>query len=67
MYRGFVFAGLSSLLVHANMAQLFWVIVVGASLILFIPFEERELLAARGDEYRAYMQLTRYRLIRGIW
>ena len=67
MYRGAVFLGLSSLLLHPNVAQLFWIAMIGATFISFIPIEEKQLLKARGDEYRAYMEVTRYRLIKGIW
>lgn len=67
MYRGAICMGLASLLVHPHAAQLAWAIVIGATFIAFIPIEERQLLRARGDEYRAYMSVTRYRIVRGIW
>ena len=35
--------------------------------ILFIPFEEKALIDARGDEYRSYMSVVRYRVFRGVW
>jgi protein-S-isoprenylcysteine O-methyltransferase Ste14 len=35
--------------------------------ILFIPIEEAQLIAGRGDAYRAYQQQTRYRLFYGMW
>jgi protein-S-isoprenylcysteine O-methyltransferase Ste14 len=38
-----------------------------ASFLAFIPFEERQLLRARGDAYRAYIGETPYRVFRGIW
>ncbi len=38
-----------------------------ASFVGFVPFEERQLLAARGDEYREYMRATPYRIMRGVW
>jgi protein-S-isoprenylcysteine O-methyltransferase Ste14 len=42
--------------------------VLGAlGFIAFVPIEERQLLRRRGDEYRAYMAETRYRIFRGIW
>jgi protein-S-isoprenylcysteine O-methyltransferase Ste14 len=59
--------GLASLLVHPNAAQLVWTIAIGLTFIAFIPIEERQLLRARGDEYRAYMRVTRYRVFRGVW
>jgi len=67
MYRAVLLAGVSSLLVYAHLGQLFWVALLGASFIGFIPVEEAQLIAARGDDYRRYRQQTPWRLIRGIW
>lgn len=67
MYRGFLAACAASLLIHPNGAQLAWAILLGATFIVFIPLEERQLLAARGEEYQRYMQVTRYRVVRGVW
>ena len=67
MYRGAVFMGLSSIVIHPNAAQLVWALAIGATFLLFIPLEERQLLRARGDEYRAYMAVTQYRVFRGLW
>ena len=67
MYRAVMLMGMGALVYHPNTAQLFWTAMLGASFILFIPLEEAQLLAARGDEYRRYCQQTRYRLFRGIW
>ncbi|HWP67350.1 MAG TPA: isoprenylcysteine carboxylmethyltransferase family protein [Candidatus Limnocylindria bacterium] len=67
MYRGAVCMGLSSLLIHPNAAQLVWAAAIGLTFVGFIPIEERQLLRARGDEYRAYMSVTRYRMFRGVW
>jgi len=67
MYRGATFMGLVSVLVHPNAAQLAWAVAVALTFIGFIPIEEAQLLRARGDEYRAYMAVTRYRIFRGIW
>jgi methanethiol S-methyltransferase len=36
-------------------------------LILAIPWEERSLVAAYGDPYRAYQRLVRWRLVPGVW
>jgi protein-S-isoprenylcysteine O-methyltransferase Ste14 len=36
-------------------------------LILAIPWEERSLVAAHGDRYRAYRQTVRWRLVPGVW
>ena len=67
MYRGAMLMGLSSLLLHPNLAQFAWVMVIGMTFIAFIPLEEKQLLEGRGDEYRAYMEVTRYRVFKGIW
>jgi len=42
-------------------------VMIAASFLGFIPFEERQLLAGRGDEYRAYIARTPYRVFPGIW
>jgi len=67
MYRAFFYLAFSSLLVHPNAGQLLFAVMTTASFAAFIPFEERQLLQARGDEYRAYMQQTPWRLFRGVW
>jgi protein-S-isoprenylcysteine O-methyltransferase Ste14 len=67
MYRAAFFLALASLLMHPNAGQLLFAILVTGSFVAFIPFEEHQLLAARGDEYRAYMVQTPYRMFRGIW
>ncbi|MFQ5683718.1 MAG: methyltransferase family protein [Candidatus Binatia bacterium] len=67
MYRAFFFMALSSLLLHAHAGQLLFAVMVIASFLGFIPFEERQLIKRRGDEYRDYMRRTPYRVFRGIW
>ncbi len=67
MYRAFCFLAFSSFLIHANAGQLLFAVMVTASFIAFAPFEERQLIKARGDEYREYMKKTPYRVFRGIW
>jgi protein-S-isoprenylcysteine O-methyltransferase Ste14 len=67
MYRGAVTYTFASLLIHPHAAQLLFAAMVALSFILFIPFEEKALLKARGDEYRAYMEVVRYRVFRGVW
>ena len=67
MYRAAFFATLASLLIHPNAGQLLFAIMVTASFVGFIPFEEHQLLKARGEEYRAYMARTPYRVFRGVW
>jgi protein-S-isoprenylcysteine O-methyltransferase Ste14 len=67
MYRAALFAGLCSVLIHGNVAALFWAVLVGATFLLFIPIEEQQLLAARGTAYLEYRERTPYRVLRGIW
>lgn len=67
MYRAAFFLAFTSLLVHPNAGQLLFAVMVTASFVGFIPFEEHQLLEARGDQYRSYMAQTPYRLFQGIW
>jgi protein-S-isoprenylcysteine O-methyltransferase Ste14 len=67
MYRAAVCITFSTLLIHPNASQLLFALLTSAAFLGFIPFEEYQLLKARGDEYRAYMQRTPYRAFRGIW
>ena len=67
MYQAVIQAGLCSVIIHANLAQLYWVLMIGATFIAFVPIEEARLLAARGDEYRAYILQTPWRLVRRVW
>jgi len=67
MYRAALLAGTCTLVWHPNVAQLFWVGLIGLTFIGFIPLEESQLMAARGDDYRRYCQQVPYRLFRGIW
>jgi protein-S-isoprenylcysteine O-methyltransferase Ste14 len=67
MYRAAFFANACSLIMWPNAAQLVWALMVGVSFLGFIPFEEHQLLKARGDEYRAYIARTPYRVFPGIW
>jgi len=66
-YRAFILAALSSLLVHPNLGQLFWVVLLSGTFVAFAPVEEAQLIRARGDEYRQYMVRTPWRLFKGIW
>ena len=67
MYRAAFFITGTSLLIHPNAGQLVFALLASASFLGFIPFEERQLLQARGDAYREYMRSTPYRAFRGIW
>ena len=67
MYQSAILAGVCGLILHPNMGQLIWTLMIGATFILFIPVEEAQMIAARGDDYRRYRQATPYRLFRGVW
>jgi protein-S-isoprenylcysteine O-methyltransferase Ste14 len=67
MYRAAFFIAFSSLLIHPHAGQLLFACLISASFIGFIPFEERQLLKARGEEYGAYMAKTPYRVFQGLW
>jgi hypothetical protein len=67
MYRAVILLGLCAAVVHPNAGQLLWTAMLGLTFLSFIPVEEAQLLAARGDDYRRYRQQTPYRLFRGIW
>lgn len=67
MYRAFFFLALSSLLMHPHASQLLFAAMVWLSFVVFIPFEERQLIKARGDQYLAYMEQVRYRVFRRVW
>ena len=67
MYRAMTALSFSSLLIHPNSGQLLFSVMVTASFLCFIPFEEYQLIKARGDDYREYMKRTPYRAFRGIW
>ncbi|MGQ0734712.1 MAG: methyltransferase family protein [Acidobacteriota bacterium] len=47
--------------------RLVFAAVSSAYLILAIPWEERSLVEVHGDQYRAYQQAVRWRLLPGIW
>ncbi len=66
-YRAAVLACAASLLIHPHTGQLLWAGMIAVTFVLFIPIEEAQLIAARGDAYRDYQRQTRYRLFRGIW
>ena len=67
MYRAFILIGMTSLIVHPHAAQLMWALFLGVTFVAFIPVEESQLLRARGDAYRAYMEQTPYRIFPGVW
>lgn len=67
MYRAAFFLALSSLLLHPHTGQILFAVMVSASFLGFVPFEERQLIQARGDEYMEYQRQTPYRVFRGVW
>lgn len=67
MYRAAVLAGLCSMVIHSNLAQVLWCGMIATTFIAFIPVEEAQLIAARGEAYPSYMQRTPWRLFRGVW
>ena len=67
MYRAAILGGVCGLFLHPHMSQLFWTLLIGATFVAFIPVEEAQMVAARGDDYRRYMKATPYRLFRGLW
>jgi len=67
MYRAAFFMAFSSLLIHPHAGQLLFAILSSVSFLGFIPFEENQLIKARGDAYREYVRKTPYRAFRGVW
>jgi protein-S-isoprenylcysteine O-methyltransferase Ste14 len=67
MYRAAIVGGLCTIVIHCNPAQILWSAMIAGTFIFFIPVEESRLIEARGDQYRAYMQKTEWRLMRGLW
>lgn len=67
MYRAAIFSGLCSLIFHAQTGQLMWALLIGGTFVAFIPVEEKQMIAARGEDYLNYRKKTPYRLFRGLW
>ncbi|WP_321396720.1 hypothetical protein [Emcibacter sp.] len=67
MYQGAMIAGVGGLLIHPHMGQLMWTAMIGLTFLLFIPYEESQLLKRRGEEYRVYMKNVKYRVFPYIW
>ncbi len=47
--------------------RLLFAVISSLYLVVAIPWEEKSLLAAFGDRYRAYQSLVPWRLIPGVW
>jgi protein-S-isoprenylcysteine O-methyltransferase Ste14 len=67
MYRAALILYMSSVIMHPNTAQLLFAVMVSLSFLVFIPIEEAGLIRGRGEQYRAYQQTVKWRVIRGIW
>ena len=52
---------------HMTMSRLLFAVVSSLYLLVAIPLEERSLVEAFGDRYRAYQQQVRSRIFPGIW
>jgi protein-S-isoprenylcysteine O-methyltransferase Ste14 len=65
IYLGWVLIVFGTPTLTAN--RLVFAAVSTLYLILAIPWEERSLAADHGDQYRAYQQKVRWRLLPGIW
>ncbi len=66
-YQGLLLTFVSTVIMHPTMAQVFWALMVGLTILVFVPIEESQLRKSRGEEYAAYAKATRYRIIPGIW
>ena len=55
------------MILHPHMGQVLFAGLLGITFLGFIPVEERQMLRARGEDYRDYMRQTPYRVMRGIW
>ena len=67
MYRAFFYLAVSSLIMHPNSGQFLFALMVWLSFVVFIPFEERQLIKARGAQYLEYQARVPYRIFHGIW
>ena len=50
-----------------TMSRLLFAVISSAYLLIAIPWEERSLVEAFGDRYRAYQQQVRSRIFPGLW
>ena len=67
IYLAMLMIGGAGLIFHPNAGQLLWSLLLGGTLVAYIPVEESLLVAARGDEYLDYCRRVPYRLIPRVW
>ena len=67
IYLAMLLIGGAGLIYHPNAGQLLWSLLLGGTLVAYIPVEESLLVAARGDEYLDYCRRVPYRLIPRVW
>lgn len=65
IYLGWLLMVFGTPLMTVN--RLLFAVISTSYLILAIPWEEQSLVAAHGDQYRAYQQAVRWRLLPGVW
>lgn len=65
IYLGWMLLVFATPAMTAN--RLVFAVVSSTYLILAIPWEERSLVAAHGDQYREYQLAVRWRVLPGIW
>lgn len=65
IYLGWILMVFGAPTMTAN--RLLFASISSAYLILAIPWEERSLVAAHGDHYRAYQRAVRWRVVPGLW
>jgi protein-S-isoprenylcysteine O-methyltransferase Ste14 len=65
IYLGWILMTFAAPTMTAN--RLMFAVITTSYLIVAIPWEERSLVTAFGDRYRAYQSIVRWRLIPWVW